>query len=496
MQGRVTTIRSVEGERESNSKGPRSGIGRMLRLGALSTQVSASYLLHKATSRFIDPEKRDEALLAKHLKNAERVLGVFKQLKGPLLKVGQMLSQQEFLPGEYLRALADLHSHVPPMPFSMIKKQIQKEFGAPPEKVFKSIEKEAFGAASLGQVHKAVLKDGTEVAVKIQYPGARKLVDSDLGVLKSAIGLLKGIASDLFRERKLDLTEVYDEIAENLYREIDYELEARNAKEFRRLFKDDDEIVVPRIHDDYSTGRVLTMEYLDGMPIADFITWIMEPSRNGLPIRVTAGAEACNTWLAQRLGHFYWQQFFQFGLLHGDPHPGNYLILPAKQGSSTGLPRFGVLDFGCVRRYPGRFVQDMAGLLRVVIRGEQEKAGEYYMRVGLMHPGENPDLLWPLSRAYIAPVIEDRDFDVMKLDVVKEGMGMAKHLLKHKYLPQYQKEFVFIDRTIVGFWSYLTRLRARVNLHRILMTHVDGPLYEGDGEPRYRPPAKGGKKKK
>ncbi|MBI2058337.1 MAG: AarF/ABC1/UbiB kinase family protein [Nitrospirae bacterium] len=483
-------------EKETRSSGPRSGLGRMLRLGALSTQVSASYLLHKATSRFIDPDKRETALLAKHLKNAERILGVFKQLKGPLLKVGQMLSQQEFLPGEYLRALAGLHSSVPPMPYAQIKKQIQKEFKAPPEKVFKHFETHAFAAASLGQVHKAVLKDGTEVAVKIQYPGALKLVESDLGVLKSGIGMLKGIAADLLRERKLDLSNVYEEIAENLYREIDYELELKNAREFKKLFKDDEEIVVPRMYEEYSTERVLTMELLEGMPIADFITWVMNPSRDGLPIRIGADAQACNAWLAEKLAHFFWRQFFHFGLLHGDPHPGNYLILPAKPGERSGLPRFGVLDFGCVRRYPGAFVKDLAGLLRAVMEEDRESAAEYYVKVGFLKEGEDPELLWPMSRMYLTPVLEDRPYQVASLDVLKMGTEGAKHILRNKFLPQYQPEFVFIDRTVVGFWSYLTRLKASVNLHQILMSYVAGSLYDGDGEPRYVSPRERKKKKK
>ncbi|MBI2890822.1 MAG: AarF/ABC1/UbiB kinase family protein [Nitrospirae bacterium] len=467
----------------------------MLKLGGLTTQVSASYFLHKVASPFLSEERREAALVAKHLKNAARVLSVFKQLKGPLLKVGQMLSQQEFLPGEFLRALTDLHSNVPPMEYPVIRKQFMKEFKAPPEKVFKSFEKEAFAAASLGQVHRAELPNGTTVAVKIQYPDAVKLVESDLGVLKTGIALLKGVAADLFREQKLDLSEVYDEIAENLYREVDYELEAKNAKEFRQLFKDEEDIVVPRVYEDYSTGRILAMEYLEGVPILEFIDWVMDAQRDGLPLQFSSGKAECGQWLAERLGNFYWRQFFRFGLIHGDPHPGNYLILGPGRGDGNGLPRLGVIDYGCVRRFPGTFVQDMAGLLRTVIRGEKENAGPYYERVGLMLPGEDPNLLWPISRVYLAPLLEDQPFEVRSLDVIRQGTGIAKHLLRHRYLPQYQREFVFIDRNVVGFWSYLMKLHARINLHRLLMSYIaEGPLYDGEGEPRY--PVRKGKKKK
>src|SRR5260370_3900113 len=194
------------------------------------------------------------------------------------MKLIQMLSMREdLLPGEAIDILRATQASVPPMDYSMIAAQVRREFAKPPEQLFASFEREAFAAASLGQVHRARLKTGGEVAVKVQYPGIDKTVEQDLGNLKLLLRTLQALAGDLMRQ-KIDTKTIYAELEERLREELDYVNEARNINEFRRLLSGDDDIIIPRVVKELSSRRVLTMTYVDGYRLSDVFGGATDPN--------------------------------------------------------------------------------------------------------------------------------------------------------------------------------------------------------------------------
>src|SRR5271167_597196 len=242
---------------------------RAIKMGSLASQVGSSYLWTSLRRPFLNTARYEQELLDLHLKNARRVVEGSKQLRGAFMKLIQMLSMREdLLPGEAIDILRATQASVPPMDYSMIAAQFRREFAKPPEQLFASFEREAFAAASLGQVHRARLKTGEEVAVKVQYPGIDKTVEQDLGNLKLLLRTLQALAGDLMRQ-KIDTKTIFTELAERLREEIDYVSEARNIAEFNRLLAGDDDIVLPRVIKELSTRRVLTMTYVDGYRLGD-----------------------------------------------------------------------------------------------------------------------------------------------------------------------------------------------------------------------------------
>src|SRR5258708_3419704 len=242
---------------------------RAIKIGGLASQVGSSYLWASLRRPFLDAAGYEREILSTHLKNARRIVESSKQLRGAFMKLIQMLSTRtDLLPVEAIDILKATQSSVPPMDYKLIAQQLRRELGKPPEQLFASFETEAFAAASLGQVHRARLKNGTEVAVKIQYPGVATTVENDLGNLKLLLRTLQAVAGDLMRQ-KIDTKSIYAELEERLREELDYVIEARNIIEFRRLLADEADVMIPQVVKELSTRRVLTMTYVDGYHLSD-----------------------------------------------------------------------------------------------------------------------------------------------------------------------------------------------------------------------------------
>src|SRR5579863_9510845 len=208
---------------------------RAIKIGGLASQVGSSYLWASLRKPFLNDSRYEREMLDTHLRNARRIVEGSKQLRGAFMKLIQMLSTRaDLLPGEAIDILRTTQSSVPPMDYPLIAKQIKREFSKSPEQLFSSFEHEAFAAASLGQVHRARLKNGEEVAVKIQYPGVDATVEQDLQNLKLLLRTLQTVAGDIMRQ-KIDTKTIFSELAERLREEIDYVNEARNIGEFNRL---------------------------------------------------------------------------------------------------------------------------------------------------------------------------------------------------------------------------------------------------------------------
>src|SRR5438477_4462066 len=296
-------------------------------------------------------ERRREIDRTTHESNAIRIFDSMTQMKGAFMKLGQMLSlQAQTLPEPYLRRLAALQWEAPPMHATLMRMQFRNEMGKSPEEVFDGFEREPFAAASLGQVHKARLKSGEAVAVKIQYPGIDRSIDSDFSNLKAMLSTIR-----LNREQYGEVWSAVEEVRLHFHREVDYVQEADTIDEFRRLLRDRGDVRIPRVYRDFSTARVLTMEFIEGKHLRDYLRG--KPSQEE---RDATGA---------RLLDLFFRQAFDFGLLHADPHPGNYLFL-----ESGGI---GLLDFGCSKKFDHAFIDEHKKLFRIPLGDVDALEGHY-----------------------------------------------------------------------------------------------------------------------
>jgi len=288
-----------------------------------------------------------------------------------MIKLGQFLSSRaDILPEQALAVLTSLQDEVPPEPFSHVVSVIETELGKPVDQLFSVLEYKATAAASLGQVHKATLAaSGEQVAVKVQRPNIEQLVSMDLSTLKFVIWVINRFVNT---SEFIDLMGVYREFKRTVYEEIDYLTEANNAKRFHEMFQDDPTIFIPRIYDEYSSHRMLVLEWVDGIKINDY------------PALEAAGIDRLE--VANRTVKTYFSQFFEAGFFHADPHPGNIFVQP---GTPESGPVIAFVDFGMVGVLTKNMKQAMKDLfLSFVLRDSHALVGAL-SRLGFIGEGAN-----------------------------------------------------------------------------------------------------------
>ena len=326
--------------------GPEGALRRLWAFGGLEAQVALAYLAYWMRSWFVGAERRERELAEAHLRAAIKMLRTMGYLRGAAMKLGQALANlPNIVPDQIVETLERLHFEAPPMHFALLREHVRDELGREPEEVFAAFDTRAFAAASLGQVHRATLKSGEDVAVKIQYPAIGRSIRSDFRNLSAFLLPLRlGRGWEPVKAQLEDIERVIEQ-------ETDYEREAEWQRRARSLFREDDPILVPRVHDGLSTRRVLTMEHLGGVHIHAFLAGNPPQERRdhfgGLIVQ--AGSRL----------HYAGR------LLYADPHPGNYLF------RADG--RLGYLDFGCVRPYTDR-EWEVNRLADLAIRGNEDDA--------------------------------------------------------------------------------------------------------------------------
>ncbi len=388
----------------------------------------------------------DDAKIAAALKAA---LG---QSKGPLMKVAQLLSTiPDLLPPDYAAELASLQDSAPSMGWPFVQRRMRAELGKDWETKFKTFERNAAAAASLGQVHRAESLDGRALACKLQYPEMASAVESDLAQLQNLMSLARRMGSFL------DPTAIGEEIGARLREELDYEREAKHMALYRAMLAPFGEIAIPQPSPDLSTKRLLTMTWLGGRPLRDF---------------ENADQEARNR-IATLLFKAWWTPLGQYGVIHGDPHLGNYSFA-GENGEHLNL-----LDFGCVRIFPPRFVAGVLKLRDGLAREDRATIEEAYELWGFSHL--KPQVIDGLNiwaRFMFAPLMDNR---VRRLaEGVKPGeygrrevWNMRRALREHGPVAV-PREFVFMDRAAIGLGAAFLRLGAELNFAELFDEAISG----------------------
>ena len=383
----------------------------------------------------------------KDASNAAALAQALGGLKGPLMKVAQMMATiPEVLPPEYADELQKLQSEAPPMGAAFVKRRMQAELGPDWRKRFAQFDLHPAAAASLGQVHRAVGHDGDKLACKLQYPDMASAVEADLAQLDVLFALHRRM------DPAIDTREIAKEIAERVREELDYEREARHAALYSAILADTADVRVPRIHAALSTPRLLTMDWLDGEKLLAFKT-APEPVRNSI---------------ASALFHAWWLPFSRYGVIHGDPHLGNYSIFDR----GDGLKGVNLLDYGCVRIFPASFVGGVVDLYEGLRQNDHARTVHAYETWGFK--GLSKELIGILdiwARFIYGPLLDDRVRTIA--DGVAPGQyGRREAFAVHKALKEkgpvrVPREFVFMDRAAIGLGGVFLHLDARLNFRKL-----------------------------
>jgi len=381
-------------------------------------------------------------------KNAADLTQVLGNLRGPVMKVAQFVATVPgVLPPEVAAPLLSLQTNAPPMGAGFVKRRMAAELGPDWEKKFKSFTREAAAAASLGQVHRAVAKDGRALACKLQYPNMAAAVDSDVRQFKTALSLQRSF------DATIDTREIGEEVAARLAEELDYEGEAAHMRLYRMMLADRDDIAVPEPLEALSTKRLLTMTWLEGKPFTEF-------EKAPLKTRNSISTALFKAW---------WRPFARYGVIHGDPHLGNYTV---REDGGVNL-----LDYGCVRTFHPSFVEGVVGLYRALQVRDDEKAAKAYAAWGFSDlTPDRVEVLNLWARFIFTPLLDDR------VRVVDDGVPAAEYGMRQandvfsklKSLGGVKppREFVFMDRAAIGLGGALIRMGARLNFHKLFEEEI------------------------
>ena len=378
---------------------------------------------------------------AAHAEDLKTILG---GLKGPLMKVAQFLSTvPDALPAEYAAELAQLQANAPAMGWNFVRRRMASELGPNWQSKFASFNQEASAAASLGQVHRARLPDGTDVACKLQYPDMPSTVEADLRQLKLAMAVYQRMDNAIHQD------EIYKELRERLREELDYRREAAQMRLYGIMLHDQPGVHVPVPIPAFSTDRLLTMTWLDGRPLMDRLA--EDPSQ-----------EERNT-IAEALFRAWYVPFYRYGVIHGDPHLGNYQV---RADGSVNL-----LDFGAIRVFNARFVTGVIELFEAVRDHDDDKAHQAYETWGFTDLSrEKMDVLNLWARFLYEPLTQDRVRRIQETDDPTFGREVAERVhagLKRTGGVMPPREFVLMDRSAIGLGGVFLRLKAELNWSKL-----------------------------
>jgi len=384
--------------------------------------------------------------------NAAALAAALGRLKGPLVKVAQLMATiPDVLPADYAAELQKLQSQAPPMGWVFVKRRMSAELGPDWESRFASFEKTAAAAASLGQVHRAVTHGGETVACKLQYPDMASVVEADLQQLSILFALhrrMNGV---------IDTSQAAEEIAARVREELDYVREAGHARLYGQMLKDTALVRVPAVHASLSTRRLITLGWLDGRRLLDFKGHDLE-DRNRL---------------ATAMFTAWWLPFSHYGVIHGDPHLGNYTVFE-QAGRPAGI---NLLDYGCIRIFPPRFVGGVVDLYEGLRTDNRERIVHAYETWGFrsLNAGLIDTLnIW--ARFIYGPLLDDRvrtiADSVSPAEYGRREAGRVQQELRKHGAVTVPREFVFMDRAAIGLGGVFLHLGAELNFYRLFNDQI------------------------
>ena len=430
-------------------EGPLGGLStrrahRTAQLARAGARTGTNFVEMKARGVLASDERRDELRAEFELRSAEQVAETLGNMKGAMMKLGQMASYlDQGLPEPVRDALAQLQSDAPPMSFELVEQMLRDELGAGPDELFARFDRIPIASASIGQVHRAATHDGREVAVKVQYPGVGDAVTADL----ENTDLLFQMMGMLFPG--MDPAPIVEEITVRLVEELDYRTEADNQRLFADAYRGHPYFHVPEVVDELSTGRILTTEFAEGARFAEVVEW----------------SDAERQLTAECLYRFAFGGIYGLHAFNGDPHPGNYLFRPG--GHIT------FLDYGLCKRFsPDEVIVFEEMIEAIVLEGDIGRFKEVVERIGILAPGVDidDDALSDYFGHFYEFVMEDAEMEITP-EYSSESVrrffdlsGPHAEIMKSANLPP---SMVIVQRINLGLYALFGDLQARANWRRI-----------------------------
>ncbi len=423
---------------------------RFLKLSGLTVRAASKYGQTRLRHALHDDEERKNAAYAQmYAELGEQVLQTLGEMKGAAMKVGQIASQmRQLFPEEFADKIAQLQKQSPPMPIAVIRSQIKYSLGFTPEQLFHSFDDEPFAAASIGQVHRAVTRDGQQVVVKVQYPGVRQSCASDLVHLKRLFSL-----SGLLKVDKQALDEVFAEVKINLMRELDYEQEAANLAEFSRVHAVDPRIVLPAVLEDYSSDVILTLSYEPG--------YSMDELRDKGFTQIQINGLACTLVEAML------REVLEHEKAHSDPHPGNFAF--RENGEVV------IYDYGCVADMSDFVIDNYIDIVEAALAGEFERIDKLLLELGVRHPDElavEAAVYQSWFEDLLLPALEEAEADKA---IARIQNGVKVHMddfMTYRGVFQPCAETLYLNRIIGGHFLNLAQMGVDADLKPLIRSYI------------------------
>jgi len=415
-----------------NKKVPTSKLSRSKVVGKAILKIGAKKSKHLFSKT--KKSKKDEEI-------ADIIFDALKELRGVSVKIAQQIALgMPFLSQEYLEKISKSFNKIPPLNRALVRKIIKNEFGKYPNEIFDTFNLQAFAGASLGQVHKAKI-DGKKLAVKIQYPGIKESIKSDLSLLHFA---LKRFA------KGENVEHIIKEIENRLFEEVDYSLEAKNQELFRKNLNNEN-IVIPKVNLELSTNRVLTSEFIEGLSLDEFL-------------KTNPSQELKNSY-AQLIFDNFFHSLYTLKRIHADPNPGNFLFLESG--------KLALIDFGCIKRVDDEFLQSYNALHLDLLNGaSDERLVEHYYNLNMIPNGSDKEklefyteVIKPLDRIYIEPLANSSYEFNANNNFSKKSFEAIFEVQKKSYnsVSQINEEYLFLDRTLLGYYAIFEKIGAKID---------------------------------
>jgi predicted unusual protein kinase regulating ubiquinone biosynthesis (AarF/ABC1/UbiB family) len=418
---------------------PVTKVQRATKFITTGAKIGTNYLKHYG-KKLVNPDTTRDQL---HEDNATDIYNSLSELKGGALKVAQMLSMDKnLLPQAYQQKFAMAQYSAPPLSYPLVVKTFQSHFKKGPEEIFETFSHKAFNAASMGQVHQATIR-GKKFAVKIQYPGVADSVKSDLAMVKP-------IALSMFKLNPVEYDEFIQEVEMRMMEETDYTLELQRSMELSMKTSHIDNVIFPKYYPQYSSSRILVMDWLEGKPLGEVI--------NSLP-------KHAKQQLGQAMWDFYHFQMHELKAIHADPHPGNFIV--------TKDHKLGIIDFGCVKVIPKEFYNIYFRLLDRDLLTNKKKREEVFYKLRFIYPDDSAkdkafyiDLFSKLDELLARP-FRDEVFDFADKKYFDTMFAFGEQVANMKELRQSKKprgmrDAIYINRTYFGLYNILHDLGVKI----------------------------------